>query len=108
MSVESALIKILEGERENLGHFLSAFPTQLLLRVKLVKGVAAGATDRVEYIGYAPSDSTLAQPRWLIKKNVYDATGFQTDAVFAGGALKFNKVFDSGATEYTGYTYSTT
>jgi len=106
MSMAQALIKILENNPGDLNHFLSSFPTQLLLRTHMVKGVAAGATDRMEYIGYALSDTTLAQPRWLIKKMIYDADGFQTDSVFADGELKFDKIFDSGSSEWAGYTYS--
>lgn len=106
MSTEQALIKILENTSGDLNHFLSAFPTQLLLRTRMVKGTSGGAEDRVEYIGYALSDTTLTQPRWLIKKNVYDSTGFQIDAVFADGEMKFNKIFDNGSTTYASYTYS--
>lgn len=108
MSLDSALIKILESKGGDLNHFLSAFPTQLLLRTIMVKGTVAGAADRVEYIGYALPGTTKSEPSWLIKKNVYDATGFQTDSVFADGEAKFDKVFDTGASEYAAYTFSTT
>lgn len=106
MATEQALIKILETNAGDLNHFLSAFPTQLLLRTRMVKGTSGGATDRIEYIGYALSDTTLAQPRWLIKKMIYDSSGFQIDAVFANGEMKFNKIFDAGSSEWASYTYS--
>ena len=103
MSGELALIKILEGRGDDLNHFLSAFPTQLLLRREMTKD----ANGRVEYIGYALSGATLSQAQWLIVKNIYDATGFQTQYLFANGEAKFNKVFNSGASEYVSYTYTT-
>lgn len=108
MSDNLALIKILEKTGTDLNHFLSAFPTQLLLRTVMVKGTVGGAADRVEYLAYSLPETTKAQPRWLIKKNIYDATGFQIDSVFADGEMKFNKVFDSGGGEYALYSYSTT
>ena len=101
-----ALIKILEGNGLDLNHFISAFPTHLLLRTRMVKGVAGGATDQVEYVGYALPGTSLAEPKWLIKKLIYDGTGFQIDNVFANGEAKFNKVFDANGSEWATYTYS--
>lgn len=106
MSTDSALVKILEGRGEDLNHFLSAFPTQLLLRTVMVKGTAGGASGRMEFIGYALPGTAKTQARWLIKKLVYDSDGFQIDSIFADGEAKFNKVFDTGASEYADYTFS--
>lgn len=102
MSVDFALIKVLEGRGGDLSHFLSSFPTPALLRVKQVKD----GSGRLEYIGYAPASATLSDPYWLIKKQVYDGAGFLTDGVLANAEAKFNKVFNTGANEYENYSYS--
>lgn len=108
MSVDLALLKVLESRPEDLLHFLSSFPAQLLLRREQVKGTAGGATGMVEYAGYAPSDATLNEAKWLIVKFVYDSTGFNTQALLAGGEAKFNKVFNAaGGNQYASYTYTT-
>lgn len=98
MSVELALIKVLESKGTDLGHFLSTFPTPALLRVRQVKD----GNGRLEYIGYAPASSSLSDPYWLIKKQVFDEAGFMTDAVLANGEAKFNKVMN----DYSSYAYS--
>jgi hypothetical protein len=103
MSVDSALIKILESNGSDLNAFLSTFPTQLLLRVVSVKGTTGGATGNIEYIMYGLPSASKSDPVWLIKKFIYDVAGFQTDSLFANGEAKFNKVADN----YNGYTYST-
>lgn len=108
MANDYALKKVLQGNGTDLDHFLSAFPTQLLFRTKIVKGVSGNATGKAEYVGLAPADALLTQARWQIKKLVYDATGFQTDVLFADGDTKFDKVFDTGSSEYASYTYTTT
>jgi hypothetical protein len=104
MPVDAALYKIIEGRGDELGSFLSAFPTQLLLRYVQVKGTADGALGKVEYAGYATPGTTKAQPRWLIKKFIYDADGFLIDSVFADGEAKFTKVWNDHST----ITYPTT
>ena len=103
-----ALKKVLSSAGTDPEHFLSAFPTQLLFRNKIVKGVAGNATGRTEYVGLALPNVTLTQAKWQIKKLVYDSTGFQTDVLFADGSAEFNKVFDSGASEYANFTYTAT
>lgn len=108
MDIGYTVKKVLERNGEDLDHFLSAFPTHLLFRTKLVKGTTGNADGKTEYIGLAPADATLGQARWQIKKLVYDATGFQTDVLFADGDTKFDKVFDSGSSEYAAYTFTTT
>ena len=102
MPVDAALYKIIEGRGDELGSFLSAFPTQLLLRYVQVKGTAGGAEGKVEYAGYSLPGTTKAQPRWLIKKFIYDANGFMIDSVFADGEAKFTKIWNNYAT----YSYS--
>lgn len=108
MSLESALKKVLPNKGTDPEHFLSAFPTQLLFRNKIVKGTSGNADGRTEYVGLALPDVTLTQAKWQIKKLVYDSTGFQTDVLFADGSAAFDKVFDSGASEYASYTYTAT
>ena len=108
MSINLAMKKVLKGRGTDLEHFLSAFPSQLLYRTKIVKGVSGNATGKAEYVGLALPDSTLSQAKWQIKKLVYDSTGFQTDVLFADGTADFDKVFDSGSSEYANYTYSAT
>ena len=66
------------------------------------------AEGRPEYIGYAPADALLTEAKWLIFKYIYDAGGFNTQKLIANGEAKFNKVWNSGASEYTTYTYTTT
>jgi hypothetical protein len=102
MSIDLALIKILEGRGGDLSHFLSAFPTQLLLRVISVKGTAGGANGNIEYLCYALPGTLKSEPKWLIKKFIYDVDGFQIDSLFADGTAKFDKVQSA----YSGYTYS--
>lgn len=104
MSIDLALIKVLENKKNDLQHFLSAFPTQLLFRIEQTKD----AEGRPEYIGYAPADALLTEAKWLIFKYIYDAGGFNTQKLIANGEAKFNKVWNSGASEYTTYTYTTT
>lgn len=104
MSLNLALKKILEAAEKDSEHFLSAFPTHLLLRLEMVKGTSGGATGQVEYIGYALPDVLKTESKWLIKKNIYDSAGFMTQSLFANGEAKFNKVMNS----YAGYTYTET
>jgi len=106
MGMELALKKILTNRGTDLEHFVSAMPTHLLFRTEMVKGTAGGATDKVEYVGLALPDALKAQPRWQIKKMIYDAAGFQTQVLFADGSAEFNKVWDSGASDYAAYTFT--
>lgn len=108
MSIELALKKVVSGSGADLEHFLSAFPAQLLFRTEIVKGTAGGANGKAEYIGIALPDSLKTQPRWQIKKLIYDANGFNTQVLFANGSAAFDKIFDSGASDYASYTYTTT
>lgn len=108
MSLDLAILKVLEGRPEDLQHFLNSFPAQLLLRVEQVKGTSGGATGQVEYVGFAPANARLTDAKWFIKKNIYDSAGFQTQSLIADREAKFNKVFNSGANEYANYTYTTT
>ena len=100
--------KVRESRPNDLDHYISAFPTQILLRVEQVKGTSGNANGRVEYIGYAPPDALLSQPAWQIKKLIYDSDGFNTQILFANGSSKFNLVFNSGVSEYDDYTYIST
>jgi hypothetical protein len=101
MGTPLALVKILEGRADDVNHFLSAFPTQLLLRIRMVKHATNG---QMEYVGYALPGATLAEAKWLIKKQVFDANGFVTDFIFADGTSKFDKIMAS----YSTYTYTET
>jgi hypothetical protein len=98
--MDSALIKVLENKASDLNAFISAFPTQILLRVRQVKD----ANGNVLYLGYAPVDAALTDAKWLIKKFIYDAGQFNTDIIFANGEAKFTHVM----TDPTIYTYSET
>lgn len=108
MSNDFALKKILGNTPGDLEHFLSAFPTHLLFRNQIVKGAAGNALGLTEYVGLALPATTLSQAKWQIKKLIYDAEGFNTQVLFADGSAEFNKVFDSGSSEYANYTYTTT
>lgn len=103
-AVESAVKKVREGRPSDLDCFLSAFPTQLLFRQRIVKGVSGNALDRPEYIGFAPCDAHLTDPVWQIKKLIYDSTGFNTDVLFANGNAQFDKIMSNAAS----LTYTTT
>jgi len=99
--------KIREGKGDDPEHFLSTLSTTLLLRTEIVIGTAGTATGYIEYVGFAPSYGLLTQPIWKIIKLVYDASGNVLRVLHANGETKFNKVFDSGASEYASYTFST-
>ena len=103
MSVDFALKKLLPGFDDDLDHFISAYPTQILLRTEVVKGTSGGADGKAEYIGLAPAYSLLTQPRWQVRKLIYYAAGFNTQVLFADGSNAFDKVMNSYAT----FTYTT-
>lgn len=107
MSIEQAMKKVLESQGTDLDHFLSAFPSQLLFRTKIVKGTSGNADGKAEYVGLAPANALLTEAKWQIKKLVYDDAGFQTDVLFADGEISFDKVFDSGDSDYASFDYTT-
>lgn len=101
-----SLIKTLENSPSNLNHFLNT--NSAAFRVEIVIGTAGNALGNVEYIGHALPGSTLSQPVWQIMKLVYDASDNVLRVLYANGSEKFNNVFNSGASEYSSYTYSET
>lgn len=91
MSIDLALKKV-NYDGDNFEHFLSAFATDLLLTQK----IAYDGSNRAEYIGYAIPGTASSEAKWLIKKLTYSAAGV-TDVQFAGGAAKFDQVWDNRA-----------
>ncbi|MEO5327254.1 MAG: hypothetical protein H7829_03330 [Magnetococcus sp. THC-1_WYH] len=56
---------------------------------------AYNASGDVEYIGLAEPGTTDDQPKWIIKKIVYDGQRRQVASLFAGGRIKFDQVWNS-------------
>ena len=71
-------------------------------KVIMVKGTTGGALNKQEYICEAEPATLTSTPTWRIRKMVYDATGFQTQVLWASGDRTFTKIADNYAT----YTYS--
>lgn len=67
-----------------------------------IKKFAKDANGRIEYIGYSFPGVAESDPRWFIKKLIYDAGGFQTDELFANGKATFESVWSLKGS----YTYS--
>ena len=54
----------------------SSFPAQIRYRIEQVKGTSGNANGLTEYVGFASPDAKLNEAKWLIKKNIYDSSGF--------------------------------
>lgn len=98
--------KVLEGFPGDMNHFQLGYPADLLFTKTMVIGTSGNASGKVEYIGVALPGTSKAQPRWSIKKLTYDASSNPIEEQFANGSSNFDKVFDSGASEYASYSYS--
>ena len=98
MSVDLAVLKILESTGADLEHLLKIIPASELLRTKIIWD----ADGNPIYIGISTSDASLSDPRWLIKKIVWDINGNPTDTLFADGEKEFTKVMN----DYLDYNYS--
>ena len=61
-----------------------------LVHIKKFKALASN-NQVIEYMGYAAPGTLDTDPRWFIKKMIYDGNGFQTDETFAGGNANFDK-----------------
>ena len=92
-----AVKKVREGQPNDLERYISAFPTQLILKTRQ----AYTADNLLEYIGYALPGTPVSSPAWLIKKFTY-SSGLQSQTDFASGDAKFTKAWD----DRTEYTYS--
>lgn len=101
-AVDQAVKKVRQSLGSDLDCFLSAFPSQLLFRSKIVPNAGGFA----EYVGFAPAGAKLYEPVWQIKKLIYDVNNFNTDVVFANGSAEFKYVFDAGSSQYASYQYS--
>jgi hypothetical protein len=98
MSLDLALLKILESQGTDLAHFLQNISAIGLMRIE----IKYDANQNPEYVGLTLSDATLSDPKWMIRKIVYDANQNPIRVIFANGTNKFDKVFNS----YLGYSYS--
>ena len=100
MSVDLAILKILEGNGTDLHHLLQVIPASSLLRTQIVWD----SSNNPIYVGISLSDVTLNDPKWMIRKINWDTSNNPTQVLFADGEIKFNKVFNS----YLSYTYTAT
>jgi len=98
MSIDQALIKVLESTATDLSHLLKIIPASYLFRSEIIYDMSNNPI----YVGIALSNSSLSDPKWMIKKIVYDGNNNPLRVIFADGEIKFNKVMSS----YSGYTYS--
>jgi len=98
MSVDLAVLKILESTGADLEHLLKIIPSSDLLRTKIHWDV----NNNPIYVGLSTSDASLSDPRWLIRKILWDVNNNPTDILFADGEIEFTKVMS----DYLSYTYS--
>lgn len=55
---------------------------------------AYNANGDTEYIGKAEAGTQGSEPKWLIKKLVYNAQGLQTATLFANGKVAFDQIWN--------------
>lgn len=48
-----------------------------------------------EYIGWADPGVATSEAKWQIRKFTYDANGFVTAIQYAGGAPRFDQIYDN-------------
>ena len=100
MSIDLAILKILESTGLDLQHLLKVVPASALLRTYIVWD----ASNNPIYLGVSLSNSSLDDPKWMIRKILWDASNNPTQVLFANGEIKFDKVMNN----YLTYTYTAT
>jgi len=68
--------------------------------------MAYNATGMVEYIGKAPTNSSIAGSIWQIQKLTYNANMGVTNIDFASGTNNFVNIWSGLTINYTTYPYS--
>lgn len=71
-------------------------------KVILVYGTSGNALNKQEYICDAEPGTSTSAAQWRIRKIVYNASGQQTQILWASGDRKFDKT----QTSYASYSYS--
>ena len=75
----------------------SGFDASALFNQAIQYGTAGNANGKAEFVGFAAPGALTSQPRWLVKKITYDASGRTTlvQVAHTNGEASFNNVFDS-------------
>ena len=92
MSLSFALKKAMEGHKDDLEHFLSAFEYHLLLKTRRTYTTAG----LIEYFGLAKPGTPEDEEGWLIIKYTYSSS-LQSQANFPDGEMNFEKIWSSRA-----------
>lgn len=71
-------------------------------KVIQVKGTSGNANGLLEYVCEAEPATVTSASTWRIRKLIYDASGFNTQVLWADGDRNFDNIQDNYAT----YTYS--
>jgi len=89
-AIDLALKKVRENLPDDLEHYISAFPTQILLKRRM----AYDGSNQLEYQGFALPGTPTASPGWLILNFTY-SSGLNTQIDIATGAASFNQSWDN-------------